>query len=667
MKLKNLALAAVALSVIACQKEPGGTNPQAYNGDIREMPVPDNFSYNTTDHVSVSIRVNDLFDKPLNGVMVNFYTADPDQGGEFIANAITSNGVANSEILVPSFVSTMFVEAAFPGFANSTTVDVKPNISIDFGGKPTKRALKKSSAAMDTISAGGDFYFIGTFNGSGVPDYLEVPGDVLSTEFLGDVNSSFPERRPVPANNPEYLASGNQLDVVLTQSSDVWVTFVSEGAGYKNVLAYYVFDSNNPPTSPGQIDSLFVVFPNTSFSGSGGGLHAGDKVKLGTFPAGKTISWAILANGWKSNGTLNLSKPVYYSNPALNTVESDPNKRQHSVQLVDNARQLLVNGFEDLKRTGSGSDDDFNDLIFYVTANPWSACDINNIPPITITQDDDNDGVPNDVDEFPSDPTRAYTCVYEGALAFEDLWPSQGDYDFNDLVVDYDITHVSDANNDVVDLEMDYILRAVGTGFKNGFGFQFENVSPSAVQSVTGQVLQEGYITNNANGTEANQQQATVIAFDNIFNVMPNPGTKFINTVVGEATVEPETLSLAVNFNSAVALGDLGLPPYNPFIIIKMNRGREVHLPDHLPTDLADMSVLGTVDDDSDAGAGKYYKTLNNLPWALNITGGFEYPIEYQPIDDAYLNFAPWAMSGGIQFEGWFVDIPGFRDVSKIY
>jgi LruC domain-containing protein len=667
MKLRMLSMAALAALAIACNKDPDSADPTAYSGNIEDMQVPESFSYRTSENVSVNVQVEDLFDLPIGGVMVNFYSADPIEGGEFIANAMTDqSGVAASQIRVPAYLETMFVEVAFPGFANSTTVDVKPSISLNFGGKPNKRALKKSTA-MDTTAAGGKFFFIGNFNNQGVPTYLETTGDVLSTEFLSDVNSSFPERRSVPAHNPQYLASGNQLDVVLTQPGDVYVTFVTEGAGYKNVLAYYVFDSNNPPTDPSQIDSLFVVFPNASFSGSGGGLEAGDKVKLGTFPAGKTISWAILANGWKNNGTLNLNKPVYYSKTALNTVESDPNKRQHSVQLVDNARQLLVNGFEDLKRTGKGSDDDFNDLVFYATVTPWSACDKSNIPPTTITQDGDGDGAPDDVDEFPSDPSRAYTCTYDGTLAFEDLWPSQGDYDFNDMVVDYDITQISDANNDVVELGLDYTLRAAGTGFNNGFGFQFENVAPTAVQSVNGQNLQEGYVVNNPNGTEQNQQLATIIVFDNLFNIMPNPGTKFINTVVGETNVSPETLSLSVNFVNPVDLNDLGLPPYNPFIIIKKNRGAEVHLPDMMPTDLADLNLLGSVDDDSDAGSGKYYKTVNNLPWALNITGQFDYPIEYQQIDDAYIHFAPWAMSGGLQYSAWFVDIPGYRDLSKIY
>jgi hypothetical protein len=34
-----------------------------------------------------------------------------------------------------------------------------------------------------------------------------------------------------------------------------------------------------------------------------------------------------------------------------------------------------------------------------------------------------------------------------GTLAFEDLWPSTGDYDFNDLVVDYDFKIIKTIKN----------------------------------------------------------------------------------------------------------------------------------------------------------------------------------------------------------------------------
>jgi LruC domain-containing protein len=564
-------------------------------------------------------------------------------------------------------LESIFVQVCFPGFANTMKVDVQSNIALNFGGKPSKRNLRKSTTSADTSSAGGNFYFIGTFNSSGVPDYLEIPGDNLTTQFLSDVNASFPESLPVPANNPEYLASGNQLDVVLTDISDVYVNFVTEGAGYRNTLAYYVFDKNNPPTNPSQIDSLFVVLPNASFAGSGGGLKAGDKVHLGRFPSGKTISWALIANGWNSNGTLNLNAPVYYSNSAFNVIETDPTRRQHSVQLLDNSRQLLLNGFEDLPRSNNQSDDDFNDLMFYVTATPWTAIETTNIPSTKVTFDQDEDGAPDDVDEFPGDPSRAYTSNYKGTLSFEDLWPSMGDYDFNDMVIDYNITHISNALNEVVELKLDWIVTAVGTPFRNGFGFQFKNLNPSDVQAVAGQSITENYISNNGNGTEMNQKLATIIAFDNVFKVIQNPGSKFINTVPGETTARPDTLSLSVLFQSPVDLNDLGLPPYNPFIIIKKNRGMEVHLSDQPPTDLASSFALGSVDDDSDPATGKYYKTVNNLPWAIHITGSFNYPAEYQSVSDAYKYFAPWAISGGSQYPDWFLDIPGYRDLSRIY
>ena len=48
------------------------------------------------------------------------------------------------------------------------------------------------------------------------------------------------------------------------------MTFVSEGASFKNALGYYVYNTNNPPATTSAIDSIFVVFPNASTTGSGG-------------------------------------------------------------------------------------------------------------------------------------------------------------------------------------------------------------------------------------------------------------------------------------------------------------------------------------------------------------------------------------------------------------
>lgn len=669
MNFKKVTLAVLVLAAIACQKETEdlSTNNPVFDGNIKNMKAADGFSFNTIKQMDAAVTVKDLQDVPLKGVKVDYYTANPEEGGELISAAFTNKtGIAQSQVRIPSRINEVFVAVNYPGFANSQTVSVASQINLNFGGTQPTRGKRKMAGIQNITPINGNYYYMGSFDNSGVPNYLEPLGDNLSNEFLSDVNASFPERKAVPTHNPQYLASGNQLDVKIVEKSDVWVTFVTEGAGHKNALVYYVYDSNNPPATRSAIDSIFVVFPNASFPGSGGNLQAGDKVKLGTFEAGKTISWGIVSNGWNGSG-VDINATTYFSTAALNTNESDPNFRQHSVQLVDNARKLLLNGFEDLPRSNGRSDEDFNDLMFYVTANPWRGIDTENTPGVTITEDDDNDDVPNEQDQFPNDPSRGFTNNYNGTLAFEDLWPSRGDYDFNDLVVDYDITEIINGDNDVVEVEANWIIRAVGASFKNGFGFQFSNVLPNAVAAVTGTDLQENIVSTLSNGTEQAQSKATVVVFDNVFNIISNPGTSFINTVPGAATANADTVSTKITFTSPQSQRDLGVAPYNSFIIIDRLRNKEVHLADRAPTSLADVSLLGTNADDSDPAAGRYYKSKNNLPWALHIEGSFDYPAEFSTITDAYPNFAGWSMSGGEQFSDWYTDAPGNRNAADIY
>ncbi|MDV7398915.1 DUF4842 domain-containing protein, partial [Arthrospira platensis SPKY1] len=81
----------------------------------------------------------------------------------------------------------------------------------------------------------------------------------------------------------------------------------------------------------------------------------------------------------------------------------------------------------------------------------------------------------------------------------------------------------------------------------------------------------------------------------------------------------------------------------------------------------ADQALLGTGHDNSIPAQGRYYKTQNNLPWAINIIERFEYPIEKVEIPSAHLKFADWAESGGQIFNDWFRDEEGYRNPSNIY
>lgn len=74
--------------------------------------------------------------------------------------------------------------------------------------------------------------------------------------------------------------------------------------------------------------------------------------------------------------------------------------------------------------------------------------------------DVDGDGVSDADDDYPNDASLAYNNYYpdpveKATLAFEDLWPSYGDYDFNDVIIDFSVNTVTNANNDAVKLEID--------------------------------------------------------------------------------------------------------------------------------------------------------------------------------------------------------------------
>jgi len=283
--------------------------------------------------------------------------------------------------------------------------------------------------------------------------------------------------------------------------------------------------------------------------------------------------------------------------------------------------------------------------------------------------DTDGDGVDDDEDDYPLDPTRAFNVYYPnetdwGTFAYEDLWPGKGDYDFNDLVVDYQFKSVLNAHNELVEFFTDYSVRAIGASLTNGFAFMIPG-DPANVASITGTNITENYLSLNANGTEQNQTNTVIFLFDNAFTMIGSSGSSFVNTKEDVDYVEPDTNQLYVSYTNAV--NNPGQAPYNPFIVVDKTRGIEVHLAGQAPTQLADFALFGTWADDSDPATGKYYQTVNNLPWALDLPVKFDYPIEQVQIIDAYNYFQSWGESGGTTYTDWYEDNAGYRNESNVY
>ncbi len=283
------------------------------------------------------------------------------------------------------------------------------------------------------------------------------------------------------------------------------------------------------------------------------------------------------------------------------------------------------------------------------------------VPPIA---DADGDGVADGEDDFPNDPNLAFANYFPGdkntygTLAFEDMWPFMGDYDFNDLVVDYQAVVLAKADNRVQRAQIKLYVRAAGAEMRSGFGIEITGLNPGNIASVSGHVLKEGYINIAPNGTELGQTHTVIIPFDNYENVINRQGTWFYNTSPNDAVANSDTVVMDLIFTGVITVEQLNQTSFNPFLIRNRVRSMEIHLPSMSPTDKADKSQIDP---------SRYYRTSNNLPWALNIPSRFEYPKEQEDILGAYLNFANWAQSGGQLNKDWYLKLPGNTDESKLF
>lgn len=255
--------------------------------------------------------------------------------------------------------------------------------------------------------------------------------------------------------------------------------------------------------------------------------------------------------------------------------------------------------------------------------------------------DSDGDGVADSQDEFPNDPTKAYTSKFPTSgyqtLAFEDLWPAKGDFDFNDMVVSNQVVYGLDANGDKVDATFTISLDAAGSGFSNGLAIVFTDGNKQALnQNVITTVSGDAALDPNVpNG---------VIVFNDVFLAQ---STFYQNNGIG-ITATPDVFTFTITFNSAVN-NQVIIP--DTYIFRTLVRGQEVHLDGFTGTPAANASFNNTIDDINGT-----YNTDTGLPWAIEIVTAnktFQHPNEKVDILLAYPGFQLWAENGGTVNTNW--------------
>ena len=297
----------------------------------------------------------------------------------------------------------------------------------------------------------------------------------------------------------------------------------------------------------------------------------------------------------------------------------------------------------------------------------------NNCSPKALAKDTDGDGVPDADDAFPKDAARAYVTSLPasgpGTIMFEDTWPKIGDYDLNDLVIDYQMLATTNAANNVVDITFNITTRAIGGFYHNGLMLQFNGLAPEYIASVTGNDLGGAkWLDIAPNGTENGQKMANIVFFDDAYNIMSSPGGNFVNTILKNAYVKPVTATVVVTFNPKpgmeVALNSI---TPNPYLVLGQVRGNELHLADQLPSSKANTKLFGTGDDITNPAKGIYYRTKNNLPFGIAVNVSIPYMQEQVDFVKGYPNIAKWAESNGKAATDWYTDNPGNRHNDVLY
>jgi len=527
-----------------------------------------------------------------------------------------------------------------------TIIRILITIYLLFGVSPLAKATNILDGQYQWTFLTGQVWPSGYQQDIGKPDDVAWHYNDYTADFFARINNALPEA----SINEAFLTDDSGSTISLTEEAEVFVTFIHEGAGYKNSFGYFVFDPENPPQTAAEVSEV-IVFPNLSYPH----LSNGHRLSLGVFPANTHIGFFIAANGfWYDTGVKPTQVPYYYSLQNLNP-EADPSLRQHLVLLYDEEVSEVILGFEDLPRTWG--DNDFNDAVFSVKSNPEAAINSDDLVVVPQVNDSDADGIVDDSDEFPNDYKRAYSSYYPNqndsvTLAFEDNWPNVGDYDLNDLVISEQLRVIYNAEGAISGFTISGFINSRGAARHNGFAMRLMGVPPAAIGEST--ITIDGQLFNKE--TENYQTDAVIVFWQDSHEfTQTNQSGKcaHFNTVKDCSQFAPVPFLLDVELNSALASLNHSLLDF--FIFRTNDRSLEIHFANYPPTDLFDLTRFGKFDDTSEPSTGRYFKSALNLPWALKLTTNWRYPQEYIDVIWAYPEYEIWVESSGGESQDWHV------------
>ncbi len=639
------------------------TETEVSDLELTNLQIPVGFEFKTYNEVSITINDNttnaryDIYaynDTDYIGEEIAFINDEgqPDTTTEYTSDVlnqllftgIPSNGLLERRLPIPAYYSQLYLRRKEGKRFSSEIIDIT-NGAVNYTYTEPSPSSKNGQNAKTRLVE--DYLFC--VNGSGELFQINPLNGVLT--YLSDMPMGSYTAAIDQANNYLYAIGRSNPHPLMRYDilNDSWETMGNVGRGGPRLE----FNTNNGLLYFSNGDKLYTIDPNN----------------------GRTIStWQInglrLGGGdlaFSANGTIFLSTFA-----GLYRLELDNNNEYEATrisadQLPFNPTSMTFDSNDELWLANSSASSDL--IIMDTQTGGWEYAygpnaanainfnrTINDLTTYRVFDeeaedpDTDGDGITDSNDEYPEDADKAFEQFTPskygwGTVAFEDLWPYTADYDFNDTAINYRCLAVLNAQNEAVQLDIYFEVTSDGAGLVNAFGIEFESISPGLVESVTGAIMTENYINIAANGTEEGQNRAVVIFFDNNNNALNVPG------------------KISIKFTTPLTTAQIGIAPFNSFLIVNRERGREIHLPNRLRTSLGENAVTTDgVNRDVDGN----YQTDSRLPWAINIYHNFKAPKEKVPVNEAYNFFSEWATSGGTNYTDWYKDNSGYRNTSKL-
>jgi len=255
-------------------------------------------------------------------------------------------------------------------------------------------------------------------------------------------------------------------------------------------------------------------------------------------------------------------------------------------------------------------------------------------------QDADADGVADAADAFPCDARYAAVAFAPaegslGLLMFEDQWPRSGDLDFNDTVVSYGYEYLLDGNGDLVRLNLDLNVHALGGDYDNGLALSLP-VPRSQVASVTR--IGGGFASTTLLPSTSDANLVVTIIDD--IRGMLNAGSGPVFSLAGVP------LRITIDMVSPAPL-PVGEAPHDLHIFRVGQPGLQVHRSPYGGTANVDQTLFGTHSDQS--SPGRWYVEGSGLPFVFDLPFSAYFPQEAVAISALFPDVLTYAATGGTQ------------------